>query len=70
MPWNVSPDEIRARHPKGIILSGGPRSTVGPDAPDIDRSIVSGAVPVLGTCYGMQLLANMLGGSVERGRLG
>ena len=70
LPWNVSPDEIRARHPKGIILSGGPRSTVGPDAPDIDRSIVSGAVPVLGICYGMQLLANMLGGSVERGRLG
>jgi GMP synthase (glutamine-hydrolysing) len=70
LPWNVSLDKIHALRPKGIILSGGPRSTVGPDAPDIDPSIVRGAVPVLGICYGMQLIANMLGGRVEKGRLG
>ncbi|MDR1514396.1 MAG: glutamine-hydrolyzing GMP synthase [Synergistaceae bacterium] len=70
LPWNVSMETIEALEPKGIILSGGPRSTIGPDAPDIDPAIISGSVPVLGICYGMQLIAKTLGGKVEKGRLG
>jgi GMP synthase (glutamine-hydrolysing) len=70
LPWNVSMDTIEALEPKGIILSGGPRSTMGPDAPDIDPAILRGSVPVLGICYGMQLIAKTLGGKVEKGRLG
>jgi GMP synthase (glutamine-hydrolysing) len=56
--------------PKGIIFSGGPRSTTGADAPSIDRSLLNGNIPVLGICYGMQLIAHTLGGKVEKGRLG
>lgn len=70
LPWNVSLDRIKASKPKGIILSGGPRSTTGPEAPSIDPSILDGSVPVLGICYGMQLIAHTLGGKVDKGRLG
>ncbi|MDR0648134.1 MAG: glutamine-hydrolyzing GMP synthase [Synergistaceae bacterium] len=70
LPCNASVGKIEALRPKGIILSGGPRSTVGPDAPDIDPAIIKGGIPVLGICYGMQLIAKTLGGSVEKGRLG
>ncbi|MDR1650678.1 MAG: glutamine-hydrolyzing GMP synthase [Synergistaceae bacterium] len=70
LPWNSGKDRIFGLNPRGIILSGGPRSTAGPDAPQIDRSIITGGVPVLGICYGMQLIAHTLGGSVEKGRLG
>ncbi|MEQ1501170.1 MAG: glutamine-hydrolyzing GMP synthase [Myxococcota bacterium] len=51
----------------GLILSGGPASVVGPDAPPFDRRWLQGAVPVLGICYGMQLMAKELGGRVARG---
>jgi GMP synthase (glutamine-hydrolysing) len=70
LPWNAPLERIMGLQPKGIILSGGPRSTAGPDAPRIDPAVVSGNTPVLGICYGMQLIANMLGGKVEKGRLG
>lgn len=70
LPWNAPLERIRAAEPDGIILSGGPRSTSGPDAPHIDGSLLDGSVPVLGICYGMQLIARTLGGSVSKGRLG
>lgn len=70
LPWNAPLDRIRVSKPRGIILSGGPRSVFGEGAPSIDRSILDGGTPVLGICYGMQLLAHTLGGRVEKGRLG
>jgi GMP synthase (glutamine-hydrolysing) len=56
--------------PKGIILSGGPSSVWAEGAPTYDAELLSLGVPVLGICYGMQLLARMMGGNVERGDSG
>jgi GMP synthase (glutamine-hydrolysing) len=70
LPWNAAPSRILEHSPRGIILSGGPRSTSGPDAPHIDKTLLDGSVPVLGICYGMQLIAHIFGGSVKKGRLG
>lgn len=58
-------EEIRARQPKGIVFSGGPASVNQPNAPKVDPEIYSLGIPILGICYGMQLLAEQLGGSVE-----
>jgi GMP synthase (glutamine-hydrolysing) len=60
--------ELAAMAPKGIILSGGPSSVYAPDAPLPDRGIFKLGVPVLGICYGVQLLAHYLGGKVEPGQ--
>ncbi len=57
-------DQIRARQPVGIILSGGPRSVSDPGAPKCDPTIFDLGCPVLGICYGMQLMADSLGGRV------
>ncbi|MDR3332839.1 MAG: glutamine-hydrolyzing GMP synthase [Synergistaceae bacterium] len=70
LPWTSPLDRIMESNPRGIILSGGPRSAIGLDAPSIDASLLDGSIPVLGICYGMQLIAHSLGGRVERGRLG
>jgi GMP synthase (glutamine-hydrolysing) len=70
LPWNADMERITANGPRGIILSGGPRSTTGAGAPSINRDLLSGDIPVLGICYGMQLIAHTLGGRVEKGRLG
>ncbi|MBV8087367.1 MAG: glutamine-hydrolyzing GMP synthase [Chloroflexi bacterium] len=59
-PW----DQIAKRQPKGIILSGGPSSVYDEDAPDCDPRVFSGDVPVLGICYGLQLMTARLGGKV------
>jgi GMP synthase (glutamine-hydrolysing) len=59
--------EIAAMKPKGLILSGGPSSVYAKDAPLPDKAIFKLGVPVLGICYGVQLLAHYLGGKVERG---
>ncbi|MGA3265611.1 MAG: glutamine-hydrolyzing GMP synthase [Verrucomicrobiota bacterium] len=59
---------IAALQPKGIILSGGPSSVYAPDAPLPDRGVFALGVPVLGICYGVQLLAQFLGGRVEKGQ--
>src|SRR2546430_5117481 len=63
-PHDVTPDELRARNVIGVILSGGPASVYEPGAPSVDPGIISGEFPVLGICYGMQLMAHLLGGDV------
>src|SRR3954451_8144556 len=63
-PPNTPPEKIRDRKPVGIILSGGPKSVSDPGAPVCDPSVFDLGVPVLGICYGMQLMAHRLGGTV------
>jgi len=65
-PWRLGLDEIRAWGPEGIILSGGPSSVLDPGAPDLDPGLVELGIPVLGICYGLQILAHRLGGLVEK----
>jgi len=65
-PYNISLNKIREYAPKGIILSGGPSSVYDTDAPHSDPAIFDLGIPILGICYGMQLMTNQLGGKVER----
>lgn len=65
LPFRSSVDEINAHNPKGIVLSGGPNSVYEEGAPGLNEGILSLGVPILGICYGMQLLAKNLGGKVE-----
>jgi GMP synthase (glutamine-hydrolysing) len=67
IPHDAPEERIRALNPKGFILSGGPASVYAPDAPLLPRSILDSGKPILGICYGMQLLAHQLGGQVEPG---
>jgi GMP synthase (glutamine-hydrolysing) len=64
-PCTASADAIRAFRPRGIVLSGGPASVLAPDSPRVDRVAFELGVPVLGICYGLQLLAHELGGAVS-----
>lgn len=66
-PFTTDPARIKAFAPRGIILSGGPASVNGPDAPRIPEIVFDMAVPVLGICYGQQALCKQLGGEVESG---
>lgn len=66
LPFNVTIDRIKEFDPKGIILSGGPSSVYDKDAPLPDKEIFSLGIPVLGICYGMQLMAHTLGGKVAK----
>jgi GMP synthase (glutamine-hydrolysing) len=70
LPHHVGAEEVRRRKPKGVILSGGPASVYSPDAPPLDPELLNLGVPVLGICYGMQLLAKELGGRVESAEIG
>src|SRR5512142_234372 len=65
-PFNASIEKIRAFRPKGIILSGGPSSVYDREAPFPDMEVFRLGVPVLGICYGMQLMAHCLGGKVAK----
>jgi GMP synthase (glutamine-hydrolysing) len=65
-PPTLSADEVKAWGPAGIILSGGPSSVLDADAPRIDAAVLELGLPILGICYGLQLLAHQLGGSVEK----
>lgn len=64
--WKTPLDEIRALHPKGIIFTGGPNSCYEPDAPSYSKEIFDLGVPILGICYGAQLMMHLLGGKVSR----
>jgi GMP synthase (glutamine-hydrolysing) len=66
VPHDLSPDDIAARRPAGIVLSGGPRSVYEPGAPQVDPGLFELGVPVLGICYGQQAMARVLGGEVAR----
>ena len=66
VPASISVDEVRARAPKGIIFSGGPKSVYETPAPSIDPGIYELGIPILGLCYGAQLMALQLGGTVSR----
>ena len=68
-PYDVDVEDIRAFKPMGIILSGGPETVTGDDAPQAPQIVFDSAVPVLGICYGMQTMAAQLGGVVENSEL-
>jgi GMP synthase (glutamine-hydrolysing) len=63
-PWDAPAGQVMARSPKGFILSGGPNSVYEPGAPTLPDYVLDSGLPVLGICYGMQLLAHALGGRV------
>ncbi len=70
VPHSMPVDEILAKDPKAIILSGGPASGFEPGAPTIDTKVFESGVPVLGICYGFQVMAYELGGKVDKAALG
>ena len=65
VPGTISADEVRRRAPRGLIFSGGPASVYEPGAPHPDPGVYELGLPILGICYGMQLLAHNLGGGVQ-----
>ncbi len=70
LPHHVGLEEIARRKPRGIILSGGPASVYAEGAPPLELGLLELGVPVLGICYGMQLLVHTLGGRVEQAEVG
>lgn len=64
VPFTISADEVRRIAPKGIIFSGGPASVKTPGSPRPDKDIFSLGIPILGICYGLQVMSEMLGGNV------
>ena len=70
VPHSMPVDEILAKDPKAIILSGGPASVFEPGAPTIDTKVFESGGPVLGICYGFQVMAYELGGKVDKAALG
>ena len=66
LPYSASLEEIKALSPVGIILSGGPACVLQADAPRCEEGVFALGVPVLGICYGMQLMGHVLGGRVDR----
>jgi GMP synthase (glutamine-hydrolysing) len=65
LPYNIDVDDLNALSPKGIFLSGGPASVYAPGAPMCDPQIFKLGIPIMGICYGMQLMAYLLGGEVK-----
>ena len=66
VPHTIGPDEVRRRQPYALVLSGGPASVYADAAPHVDPALYELGIPVLGICYGMQLMAQDLGGRVDR----
>ncbi|UCB52128.1 MAG: glutamine-hydrolyzing GMP synthase, partial [Candidatus Zixiibacteriota bacterium] len=66
LPFNRDPDEYRDKNLKGIVLSGGPSSVFDQDAPICEKRVFELGVPVLGICYGLQLIGRLFGGELER----
>ncbi|RKX20182.1 MAG: GMP synthase (glutamine-hydrolyzing), partial [Candidatus Zixiibacteriota bacterium] len=66
VPFNTDLASFENRSVKGYVLSGGPASVTDPDAPRLDRSFFESGKPVLGVCYGMQLMAATLGGELDK----
>ncbi|HHW49603.1 MAG TPA: glutamine-hydrolyzing GMP synthase, partial [Clostridiaceae bacterium] len=66
LPYNTPIEKIKEKNPKGIIFTGGPASVLDDNAPFCDKEIFELGIPILGICYGMQLMAVMLGGSVKK----
>ena len=66
VPFHEDVDKILAREPKGIILSGGPASVYAEGAPSLDIKLFEQNIPILGLCYGMQLITHLHGGKVAR----
>ena len=64
-PYTLSIDKIKEMNPKGIIFTGGPNSVYGDESPRYQKEIFDLGIPILGICYGSQLMAYMLGGTVE-----
>jgi GMP synthase (glutamine-hydrolysing) len=70
LPYHVGAAEVARRRPKGLILSGGPASVYAEGAPPLEPALLELGIPVLGICYGMQLIARALGGRVEGAEVG
>ncbi len=70
LPHHVGAAKVAERRPRGLILSGGPASVYADGAPELDPELLELGVPVLGICYGMQLIARALGGRVEGAEVG
>ena len=68
LPYNTAPKELLKLNARGIILSGGPSSVYDENAPQCDPAIFDLGIPVLGICYGLQLMVHMLGGRVKATR--
>ncbi len=65
VPYNYGIEKIKDKNPKGIIFTGGPNSVYGEDTPQIEKEVFELGVPVLGICYGQQLMSHLLGGRVD-----
>lgn len=65
VPYNYGIEKIKDKNPKGIIFTGGPNSVYGEDTPQIEKEVFELGVPVLGICYGQQLMSHILGGRVD-----
>ena len=65
LPYNTDYERVMSYHPIGIILTGGPKNVYGENAPKCDKRIFQAGIPVLGICYGTQLLAHLFGGEVS-----
>jgi GMP synthase (glutamine-hydrolysing) len=70
LPYHVGAAEVARRRPNGVILSGGPASVYAEGAPPLERELLELGIPVLGICYGMQLIALALGGKVQGAEVG
>ena len=64
-PWDADEESVRELNPKGVVLSGGPNSVYDDNAPKLPNWLVKSQIPVLGVCYGMQIITHALGGTVK-----